>query len=142
MMPFCWSEGGGSHDTLIDVLLWLPTVNTVTCCGGAPGAEDGRRVWEEEEETKGTSENIRNKMSLYDLSCPRLVVSQTASICIYTASDATKCFPSQRGRWQPDHFISISYLNGRGFCISEKRWDPKSTPSFYYTVPKAFFFSS
>lgn len=47
MMPFCWSEGGGSHDTLIDVLLWLPTVNTVTCCGGAPGAEDGRRVWEE-----------------------------------------------------------------------------------------------
>lgn len=41
MMPFCWSEGGGSHDTLIDVLLWLPTVNTVTCCGGAPGADDG-----------------------------------------------------------------------------------------------------
>lgn len=40
MMPFCWSEGGGSHDTLMDVLLWLPTVTTVTCCGGAPGADD------------------------------------------------------------------------------------------------------
>lgn len=38
MMPFCWSVGGGSHDTLMDVLLWLPTVSTVTCCGGAPGA--------------------------------------------------------------------------------------------------------
>lgn len=39
MMPFCWSEGGGSQDTLIDVLLWFPTVSTVTCCGGAPGAD-------------------------------------------------------------------------------------------------------
>lgn len=84
--------------------------------------------------------NIRNKIFLYDLNCLRLVVSQTASVCICTASDATKCFPSQCGRWQPDHFISISYLNGRGFCISEKRWDPKSTPSFYYTVLKTFFF--
>lgn len=44
MMPFCWSVGGGSHDTLMDVLLWLPTVNTVTCCGGAPGA-DGPEGW-------------------------------------------------------------------------------------------------
>lgn len=43
MMPFCWSEGGGSHDTLMEVLLWLPIVNTVTCCGGAPGAGWGRR---------------------------------------------------------------------------------------------------
>lgn len=42
MMPFCWSEGGGSHDTLMEVLLWLPVVNTVTCCGGAPGAGWGR----------------------------------------------------------------------------------------------------
>lgn len=46
MMPFCWSEGGGSHDTLMDVLLWLPTVNTVTCCGGAPGA-DGSGGWKD-----------------------------------------------------------------------------------------------
>lgn len=46
MMPFCWSEGGGSHETLMDVLLWLPTVNTVTCWGGAPGADekDGRNA--------------------------------------------------------------------------------------------------
>lgn len=43
MMPFCWSEGGGSHDTLMEVLLWLPIVNTVTCSGGAPGAGWGRR---------------------------------------------------------------------------------------------------
>lgn len=38
MMPFCSSEGGGSHETLMDVLLWLPTVETVTCSGGALGA--------------------------------------------------------------------------------------------------------
>lgn len=42
MMPFCWSERGGSHETLMDVLLWLPTVNTVTCCGGALGANGSR----------------------------------------------------------------------------------------------------
>lgn len=47
MMPFCWSEGGGSHDTLMDVLLWLPTVNTATCCGGALGAKGSEcgSVW-------------------------------------------------------------------------------------------------
>lgn len=42
MMPFCWSEGGGSHETLMEVLLSFPTVNTVTCWGGAPGAKGSR----------------------------------------------------------------------------------------------------
>lgn len=41
MMPFWWSGGGGSQEMLMDVLFWFPTVRTVTCCGGALGAERG-----------------------------------------------------------------------------------------------------
>lgn len=40
MIPFWWSGGGGSQETLILVLLWLPTVSTVTDCGGALGAAE------------------------------------------------------------------------------------------------------
>lgn len=40
IIPFWWSGGGGSQDTLILVLLWLPTVSTVTDCGGALGAAE------------------------------------------------------------------------------------------------------
>lgn len=38
MMPFWCSVGGGSQEMLIDVLFSLPTISTVTCCGGALGA--------------------------------------------------------------------------------------------------------
>lgn len=38
MMPFWCSVGGGSQEMLIDVLFSLPTIITVTCCGGALGA--------------------------------------------------------------------------------------------------------
>jgi hypothetical protein len=40
MIPFWWSGGGGSQETLMLVLLWLPTVSTVTDCGGALGAAE------------------------------------------------------------------------------------------------------
>lgn len=57
MMPFCWSEGGGSHDTLMEVVLWLPIVNTVTCCGGAPGA--ARRKNKKKQRKKRENINVR-----------------------------------------------------------------------------------
>lgn len=124
MMPFCWSEGGGSHDTLMDVLLWLPTVNTVTCCGGAPGA-DGSRGGEKIKETKEKRKRIKWFSILFfnrkvSVSCffyhvKEGFVSPTTSIHIHTASHTTRYFLSQRGRWLPEHFISVSYHNGRIF---------------------------
>lgn len=42
MTPFWWSGGGGSQEMLMLVLLWLPTVRTVTDWGGALGAAPRR----------------------------------------------------------------------------------------------------
>lgn len=39
MMPFWWSGGGGSQEMLMEVLFGFPTVRTITCWGGALGAE-------------------------------------------------------------------------------------------------------
>lgn len=118
MMPFCWSEGGGSHDTLMDVLLWLPTVNTVTCCGGALGAEGWR--CENIKETKEIHKRKRIQWfnregcASWFFYVKEGFVSPTTSIHIHTASHTTKYFLSHCGRWLPEHSISISYLNGNG----------------------------
>ncbi len=130
MIPFCWSEGGGSHDTLMDVLLWLPTVNTVTCCGGAPGA-DGSRV---EKRLKKQRKYIRKKRIKWfsilffnrKVNVKEGFVSPTTSIHIHTASHTKRYFLSQCGRWLPEHVISVSYHNGRiffFFCITGMHWN-------------------
>lgn len=61
MMPFWWSGGGGSQEMLMEVLFWFPTVRTVTCWGGALGAERGGVSMSTVKYTTHQSAETRNK---------------------------------------------------------------------------------
>lgn len=143
MMPFCWSERGGSHETLMDVLLWLPTVSTVTCCGGALGANGswvGRKI-KINKYMKNTQRKIRDKyiLAIKSISCFFILffylnagfVSLTTSIHIHTASTETRCFQSHSSRWNFKHFILTSsrlqYLNSILSYAGQAFWGPNWT---------------
>lgn len=107
MMPFCWSEGGGSQDTLMDVLLWFPTVSTVTCCGGALGADGSHRErgGKKIKERKGKKER-KNDITTHSLFWKTSVSCFIYFFCHMSKRDLSHSLPQ---------FILIQQAKQHGF---------------------------